>query len=111
MGQLSQFLRNTEDGVAHYCVACKGMHNFSVKRPNYLSQRWTWNENIIAPTFFPSMHIVVRDMRKPKFMQSCHYWLRSGRVEFLRDSTHSMAGITISLPVLPEYLRDRVPCP
>lgn len=111
MGQLSQFLRSTEDGVAHYCIACRGMHGFSIKYPNYLSQRWTWNNNIVAPTFFPSMHIVVRDPKDPKFLQSCHYWLRAGRIEFLKDCTHAMAGVTISLPALPEFLRDRVPCP
>lgn len=111
MGQLSQFLRNTEDGVAHYCIACRGLHNFSIKRPNHLAQRWTWNGHIVAPTFFPSMHIITRHLHDRKFMQSCHYWIRGGRVEFLKDCTHSMAGVTISLPVLPEYLRDASLCP
>jgi hypothetical protein len=32
----------------------------------------------------------------------CHSFVRAGRIEFLNDSTHALAGKTVDLPDLPD---------
>lgn len=34
----------------------------------------------------------------------CHSFVRGSRIEFLTDSTHELAGQTVDLPELPEWL-------
>jgi hypothetical protein len=36
----------------------------------------------------------------------CHSFVRNGHIEFLSDSTHALAGQTVQLPPLPEWLRS-----
>lgn len=120
MGQVGRFLRRigaadgyTNGGYAHFCPACHRMHAFAVDGPFRNGAQWTFNGNIDAPTFNPSMHIKVNtpDMGadyQPKAMSSvCHYFLRDGQIQFLGDCTHAMAGQTVPLPELPPDLRDR----
>lgn len=51
---------------------------------------WEWNQNLEAPTFSPSI-LVTGQIR-------CHSFVRSGRVQFLPDSGHALAGQTVDLP-------------
>lgn len=37
----------------------------------------------------------------------CHSFVRDGKIEFLSDSTHKLAGQTVDLPPLPDWLKDR----
>ncbi|BAS10570.1 hypothetical protein AHiyo4_39920 [Arthrobacter sp. Hiyo4] len=36
----------------------------------------------------------------------CHSFVRNGHIEFLSDSTHELAGQTMALPPLPEWLKS-----
>lgn len=36
----------------------------------------------------------------------CHSFVRDGKIEFLNDSTHSLAGQTVDLPPLPDWLKE-----
>lgn len=58
--------------------------------------RWTWDGNLERPTISPSILTHYgRDV--------CHSFIREGRIEFLIDSTHSLAGTTVDLPELPDW--------
>jgi hypothetical protein len=111
LNQISQFLRRTQTGMAHWCPACEEIHIFHTKRTENGSC-WRWNGNIIHPTFMPSMVITCLDPieGKPRdrwpLVSRCHYWLKNGKLEFLTDCTHRFKGITVSLPPLPAWLRD-----
>lgn len=111
LGQISQFLRRTTTGISHWCPACGEVHNFSLK-PTENGSCWRWNGNIVAPSFMPSMSITrMKPMDgKPQnawpLVSRCHYWLKNGKLEFLADCTHRMKGVTMSLPPLPDWLRD-----
>lgn len=108
MGQISQFLRKTTGGVAHWCPACLEIHHFDVERPNiFTGAKWQWDGNIVAPTFFPSMNVIERDPEKEFPDVICHYFLRAGVIEYLSDCTHGFRGVKMSLPPLPEFLRDK----
>ena len=51
---------------------------------------WTWNGSVEAPTVRPS--VLSKDGT-----HVCHSWINDGRVQFLSDSSHELAGQTLDL--------------
>ena len=45
------------EGWAHYCPACKQTHGFATEIAFDNGSKWTFNGNMEAPTFAPSMNI------------------------------------------------------
>ncbi len=80
--------------LMHWCPGCKGRHVINVEKPNPFGAVWSWNGNAEKPTFSPSINIVGR----------CHYFIREGNIEFCGDSTHELAGKTVALPNIPEWV-------
>lgn len=60
---------------------------------------WEWNRCIDAPTFAPSI-LVTWTYGENYEPRRCHSFVREGRIEFLSDCTHSLAGQTVPLPTL-----------
>lgn len=63
--------------------------------------QWGFNGNLERPTFSPSIlsrqtGAVENGVRNPDFV--CHSFIRDGRIEFLSDCTHALAGQTVDLP-------------
>ena len=62
-----------------------------------LTSNWVTTGPVVVPTISPS--ILVRwdegDEHKP---QICHSYVRDGRIQFLGDCTHALAGKTVDLP-------------
>lgn len=103
MGVLSKKLRSAEGGrVLFWCPGCDGAHQITVKDdPNRQGPIWGYNGNPDAPTFTPS--VLVRyngaDADKPDGIPSvCHSFVTDGRIQFLSDCTHHLAGQTVELP-------------
>lgn len=71
------------------CPACEIGHGFKVGQNG-----WTFNGDFEKPTFSPSL--LVRGGTGPNSI--CHSFVREGKIEFLSDCTHDMAGKTIDLP-------------
>lgn len=121
MGQAGKYLRrvgaadgHTARGYSHWCPACEEMHAFAVDEAFKNGARWSFDGNLDAPTFSPSMNIRTGRFADPNFVDAegdlsrvCHYFLRNGHLEFLGDCTHGMKGQTVPLPELPERYRDR----
>lgn len=80
---------------AHYCPGCGHLHIIHVSRQNNVGAQWQWNGDADKPTFNPSVHIQGR----------CHYFLKDGMIEFLSDSTHKLAGQTVPLPEVPDWVK------
>ena len=76
-----------------HCPGCESGHAFYVGAGS--GPRWTFDGNMERPTFSPSLvnrwdqHV-------------CHLFLRDGRIQFLSDCTHALAGQTVDLPDLEE---------
>jgi hypothetical protein len=70
----------------HHSVAVNGTHNES-------SASWGWNGDLENPTFTPSV-LVNASMPEHR----CHSFVREGKIEFLSDCFHSLAGQTVELP-------------
>lgn len=114
MGALSAKLRNVEDGgLTFWCPGCDMAHRVWVGTGN--GPRWTWNGDAEYPTFSPSI-LVQWDQAEPpvtlenleewkrnawhqtKIHKVCHSFVIDGRIHFLSDCTHALAGQTIDLP-------------
>lgn len=101
--------------LSFYCPGCKCSHGFD--------SRWTFDGNMEAPTFSPSL-LVGPNWRIPDgwdfdtaprdekgelllgpdgvhvlgaFEVRCHSFVRAGRIEYLGDCTHELAGKTIPM--------------
>lgn len=72
-----------------YCPGCKENHPFEV---NAVNNGWTWNGSMDKPTFSPSLLVNADGPRR------CHSFVREGKIEFLGDCQHSLAGKTVELP-------------
>lgn len=72
-----------------WCPGCQCHHTFNVGRERH--PVWTFDGNMETPTFSPSLHYVGR----------CHLFLREGKLQFLPDCNHKLAGQTVDLPEIP----------
>ena len=100
--------------IAFFCPGCQEEHQISVN-----PGRWTWNQNPEMPTFNPSVlvrsgHFVEERGNKSTCWctyaaehpeekdlprcHRCHSFVRDGKIQFLADSSHALAGKTVDLP-------------
>lgn len=98
-------------GYMIFCPACQEHHLFD--------GRWTFDGDEENPTFRPSMlirsgHYADKykqdmcwctynaqnpDKEAPFVCSVCHSFVTNGKIEFLSDCTHSLAGKTVELPI------------
>lgn len=114
MSALSSILRDTTDnGLMFWCPGCDGPHR--IQHGNGPGPRWGWNGNVQKPTFTPSV-LVSHDFWTPpvtpenfeqwkaqpwaqtKVHHVCHSFVTDGRIQFLGDCTHALAGQTVDIP-------------
>lgn len=68
------------------CPGCGYDHAFEVPR-------WNWNGSMDAPTFSRSL------LCNQSFPESrCHSFVKEGKIQFLPDCWHKLAGQTVELP-------------
>ena len=117
MAKLSSILRSGENNhLTYWCPGCKIHHAI-----NYGLNRWGWNGNVDKPTFTPSIKIAsghfASDFKpgdacwctfnrdnpdKASFKCSvCHSFITNGKISFLSDSTHELAGQIVDMVPLP----------
>lgn len=96
--RLGSKLRSLQGGrVGFMCPGCGTMHQVRVEgegRP-----LWDWNRDAEAPTFSPSVLVTMPDPDLPGVnLSTCHSFVRNGRIQFLDDCSHALAGQTVDLP-------------
>ena len=116
MSQLSAVLRDATDGMLlFWCPGCDGAHGIKVGEG--AGPRWGWNGNADKPTFTPSIlcrypkmtaeaearlergeRLAEGEERWPHTDEVCHSFVNDGRIQFLGDCTHALAGQTVDLP-------------
>lgn len=92
-------LAQTRTGVAFFCPGCDGAHAIVTSDPSGKRPLWTWDGNVDAPTFSPS--ILTNHGKLGPNRHVCHSFVRSGVIEFLGDCTHALAGQKVPLPDWP----------
>lgn len=118
MSALSKVLRGVEgNGLMFWCPGCDGAH--MVRTGDGPGPRWGWNGNVDKPTFKPSILVRSTELtangradldawraagcqRPAPELESiptvCHSFVTDGRIQFLSDCTHHLAGQTVDLP-------------
>lgn len=79
----------TED--TRYIFFCPGCNeNHACK-----ATLWSFNGDFEKPTLAPSVHLIVKH-KKGSYV--CHSFVKEGKIQYLEDSTHKLAGKTVKLP-------------
>lgn len=122
MSRLSKLLCDAEDGqggvqLRFWCPGCEMAHGVGIGSGP--APRWTYNGNPEKPTFAPSILVrydhwtppatdpgIAEKIRSGAIKQTqvhdvCHSFVRDGRIQFLGDCTHKLAGQTVDLPDFP----------
>ncbi|MEB3374455.1 DUF6527 family protein [Bacteroides sp. CR5/BHMF/2] len=55
---------------------------------------WNWNGDNENPTVIPSIKVTYPT---PEKMNICHSFIRNGKIEYLSDCTHELAGKTVDM--------------
>lgn len=76
-------------GMFH-CPGCGRAHRVPV---NGSLQAWSWNGSQEAPTLQPSLYFNCMDPAS-----RCHSFVTDGRIMFLTDCHHKLAGRTVDIP-------------
>lgn len=100
-----------------WCPGCRHAHCFVLSNDDGTIPSgpvWDWDGNLEAPTFSPSLLCIDatfyaedRDADGYRVMVgsgNCHSFVRAGRWEFLGDSGHHLAGQTVDMVPLPDWL-------
>lgn len=103
MAALGTKLRTLQgDQVAFWCPGCGAPHAVAV--PPHPGA-WEFNGDGDAPTFRPSVLVTwpanpnaSEECKEWRTERRCHSYVGFGRIEFLGDSTHALAGQTVDLP-------------
>lgn len=105
-------LHDDDDGQMSFrCPGCGMRHIVATGEPYPNGARWDWNGSLDRPTFSPSILVRYDHWVPPsteenpidptcqvKVSDICHSFVTDGRIMFLGDCTHALAGQTVELP-------------
>lgn len=78
-------IHDMSDGIHVFrCPACCCNH--------FADDRWKFNGDYERPTFTPSLLIQYADQK------ICHSFVTDGKIQYLSDCTHELAGQTVEIP-------------
>ena len=97
-GKLRNWSSVFGSGFSFYCPGCKCAHTLPVA--GGYTERWGFNGDTVKPTFTPS--VLVFHEKDGQRVTECHSFVTDGRIQFLNDSAHELAGQTVDLPLWPE---------
>lgn len=96
------------------CPGCGCPHRVMIGSGH--GPRWSWNDSAETPTFRPSILVQWSQWEPPattleirakiasgevvqaEVEKVCHSFVTDGRIQFLADCTHALAGKTVDLP-------------
>lgn len=85
----------TTYGFTFWCPGCEDLHQVRIKTDSGCVKDpvWGFNGNVEAPTFTPSVRVRYGG-EEPRV---CHFFVKAGKIEFLNDCTHALAGQTVDM--------------
>lgn len=100
---ISKVLASANAGtVAFFCSGCNAPHIINIG--NGAGARWGFNGNHDKPTFTPSIKVswpanpdAAEDFKEWRTDRVCHSFVTDGRIQYLGDCTHTLAGQTVDL--------------
>lgn len=96
------FYKSSDSVLIFYCPGCKMRHQIRIK-PNEDGGAWQWNNDLIKPTFSPSLNVTARVVKTENGSVShmCHSFIVDGNIQFLGDCWHELKGQTVPIPPWP----------
>lgn len=87
-------------GQVFFCPGCTSSHQVNTKSGG---PKWTYNNNPDSPSFSPSILVTLRWSNEDQSEKDevCHSFVTDGRIQFLGDCTHFLAGQTVDIPEWP----------
>lgn len=64
--------------------------------------QWSFNGDLDRPTLSPSILMRCDSWGRDRRKIVCHSFVTDGRIQFLSDCTHALAGQTVDLPEIEE---------
>jgi len=110
VARVSSSDRSKVVGYSFECPGCKSHHLFYTEpwdSGSYVDGKWvpkkgpvwSFNGNMDRPTFSPSLLIYEGKWDDGTVAHPrCHSFVRDGRIQFLNDCGHNLAGQTVELP-------------
>jgi hypothetical protein len=78
------------DRYAFRCPGCQCAHHFRAN--GTIQPQWNWNGSEDLPTIMPSFKV------SDGTGVVCHSFITTGKIRFLADSKHGLAGMSVDLP-------------
>jgi hypothetical protein len=85
--------------LGFWCCGCESYHAYQVKPVYETDKVWSFNGDEDNPTFSPSLVVELPGKR-------CHLFVRDGKIEYLADCSHHLAGKTVELLAEPPEISD-----
>lgn len=100
---LSKVLASSREGsLTFFCKGCNAPH--TIQHGAGDDPRWGWNGDAEKPTFTPSVLVnwpanpdACESLKEWRTERVCHSFVTDGRIQYLGDCTHSLAGQTVDL--------------
>lgn len=70
-----------------WCQGCKYMHHID-------DRRWKFNGDMHKPTASPSL---LNNKSKSGDHPRCHIFVKDGKIQYLADCSHELAGTTVDM--------------
>lgn len=87
-----------QDQYWFFCPGCGNCHAFG--------HTWTFNGDLERPTFTPSLLVFYTQPETNARIPLCHSFVTDGKIQYLADCPHKLAGQTVELPDwTDEYLK------
>jgi hypothetical protein len=87
-----EFITYKSYDFVFFCPGCKRKHGFNVTG-NII---WEFNGDMLNPTVSPSINSSAHS--GDRLIYRCHSFVKDGKIQFLSDCTHELAGQTVELP-------------
>lgn len=97
---MSKAKQISSERIAYWCTGCKAQHYVAGNAANNVTNGWTFNGDYEKPTFSPSVlsanngHYVKGPWVK---LPRCHSFVKEGKIQYLVDCGHELAGQTIEM--------------
>ncbi len=96
---MKPLIKQNDQLLRFRCPGCNTEHAIQFgweETPN-----WNWNGSFTKPTFDPSVLVTYEGKDAgtngaPPAV--CHSFVKEGKIQFLSDCTHSLAGQTVDIP-------------
>lgn len=84
-------------GYSFKCPGCGHRHLIYTKEQSPGGPKWGFNGDIDKPTFTPSLMVNRPGEYHVAIYPVCHSFIREGKIQFLSDCTHALAGQTVEM--------------